>query len=99
MQLITDHVFVIKTYYKNSSYLEVKEAFRGKPLFAWWVRKTHQANRRPWKNIKRSERKRTTLKEDAAGEEQPRPTKQLKLLDRMSKIILQMSVVDETDLD
>ena len=29
MQLITDHVFVIKTYYKNSSYLEVKEAFRG----------------------------------------------------------------------
>ena len=29
MHLITDHVFVIKIYYKNSSYLEVKEAFRG----------------------------------------------------------------------
>ena len=27
MQLTTEHVFVVKTYYKTSSYLEVKEAF------------------------------------------------------------------------
>ena len=49
IQLITvQHVFVVKTYYKTSSYLEVKEAFRER-----FLEKVPPRNRRAWKNVEK----------------------------------------------
>ena len=48
MQLITEQrVFVVKTYHKASSYLEVKEAFHIRSL-----EKDPPTNRETWKNVK-----------------------------------------------
>ena len=52
IQLITvQHVFVVKTYYKASSYLEVKEAFRER-----FLDKVSPRNRRAWKNVEKYDR-------------------------------------------
>ena len=53
MQLITEQrVFIVKTYYKTSSYLEVKKAIRRR-----FPEKDQPTNRRAWKNKKNAEEK------------------------------------------
>ena len=57
MQLTTAQcVFVVKTYYKTSSYLEVKEAFRRR-----FPEKDPPANRTIWKNVKKHGIEETSL--------------------------------------
>ena len=52
MQLTTEQcVLVVKTFYKASSYLKVKEDFRGR-----FPKKYPPTNRTIWKNIKKYER-------------------------------------------
>ena len=70
---------MVKTYYKTSSYLEVKEAFRRRfplkdsPTTRTICKKGQKTRKRMSKSVR----------EDPAGGEQPGPKKQSKLLDCM----------------
>ena len=53
MKVTTEHrVFVVKTYYKTTSYLEVKEDFHRR-----FPEKSPTENRTTWKNIEKTNEK------------------------------------------
>ena len=79
MQLTTEQrVFAVKTYYKTSSYLEVKKTFRRK-----FSEKDPPTNRAIWENTEGKKKVETSIREDPDTGEPLVPKKQSKLLDSM----------------
>ena len=96
MQLTTEQrVFVVKTYYKTISYLEVKEAFR-----RTFSENDPPTNRTIWKNVKKYEREATSLNinKRRSGRKRTVRTKG-KMEVCMWKVMLEMSVAGVMDLD
>ena len=77
MQLITEeHVFLSKTYYKTSSYLEINEAFRWR-----FPEKDPPTNQTIYENAKNTKEKEKVSRKDLAEGEQSGPKKLSKFLD------------------
>ena len=70
MQLTTEqHVLVVKTFYKTSSYLKVKEVFRRR-----FPEKDPPTNRTIWKNVGKYKTERINLNINKAGSGRRRRT-------------------------
>ena len=71
----------IKTYYKTSSYLEVKKAFHGR-----FPENNQPTNMAMWENVENTgvkEQAQTSIRRDPTGRKKSRPKKQSNLLDCM----------------